>query len=116
METTLTINEIIFAINQMSEHELVILNNEYCDSINGTDSHIFYNDEEFFETFFIDSPMKLAQAICFGDYQYYHEYIKFNGYGNLETFQRMSTDQLCECVPTMAEYISENFNDFYNLF
>ena len=116
MNTELTVSEIIMAINNMDDHELVQLNNEYCYSINAPDSEIFGNDEDFFETFFSGSPMRLAQAICYGDYHYYHMFVRFNGYGNLETFNNMTTDQLCELVPTMAEYISENFNDFYQLF
>ena len=121
MNTEKTVNEIIVSqiietINAMDESELVQLNNEYCQSINAPDSEIFSNDEDFFITFFSDSPMRLAQAICYGDYHYYDNYVIFNGYGNLETFKNMTTDQLCECVPTMAEYIAENFNDFYQLF
>ena len=116
MTTEMTVQKIIDAINAMDENELVYLNNAYCQAINASDSEIFGNDEDFFETFFSSSPMRLAQAICYGDYHYYHEYVRFNGYGNLETFPNMTTDQLCELVPTMAEYIAENINEFYNIF
>ena len=118
MTTEMTVQEIIDAINAMDENELVQLNNEYCRSINATDSEIYSNDDDFMETFFGrgTAPMRLAQAICYGDYQYYHEFVRFNGYGNLETFQNMTTDQLCELVPTMAEYIAENFYEFEYLF
>ena len=50
MTTELTVSEIIMAINNMDDHELVQLNNEYCYSINAPDSEIFGNDEDFFET------------------------------------------------------------------
>ena len=121
MNTEKTVNEIIVSniidsINAMDASELIQLNNEYCMSINAPDSEIYTNDEDFFITFFSDSPMRLAQAICYGDYHYYNEYVRFNGYGNLETFQNMTTDQLCELVPTMAEYIAENFYEFEYLF
>jgi hypothetical protein len=121
MNTEKTVNEIIVSqiietINAMDESELVHLNNEYCQSINAPDSEIFSNDEDFFITFFSDSPIRLAQAICYGDYHYYDNYVIFNGYGNLETFNNMTTDQLCELVPTMAEYIAENFYEFQYLF
>jgi hypothetical protein len=116
MTTEMTTEQIIEAIKEMREAELLELNNLYCQSINAPDSEIFGNDDEFMEMFFSGSPMRLAQAICYGDYHYYHMFVRFNGYGNLETFNNMTTDQLCELVPTMAEYISENFNDFYQLF
>ena len=121
MNTQKTVNEIIVsqiieAINAMDESELVQLNNEYCQSINASDSEIYGNDEDFFEVFFSGSPMRLAQAICYGDYHYYHDYVRFNGYGNLETFQNMTTEQLCELVSTIAEYIAENFYEFQYLF
>jgi hypothetical protein len=108
--------QIIEAINNMTESELVELNNLYCQSINAPDDEIFSNDEDFFETFFSGSGIKLAQAIFYGDYNYSHDYVRFNGYGNLETFPYMTTEQLCELVPTMANYIEENFNDFDQLF
>ena len=114
--TEIIVSNIIETINAMDASELIQLNNEYCMSINAPDSEIYTNDEEFFITFFSDSPMRLAQAICYGDYHYYHEFVRFNGYGNLETFQNMTTDQLCELVPTMAEYIAENFYEFEYLF
>jgi hypothetical protein len=114
--TEIIVSNIIETINAMDENELVQLNNEYCQAINATDSEIFGNDEDFFDMFFPNCPMRLAQAICYGDYHYYHEYVRFNGYGNLETFQNMTTDQLCELVPTMAEYIAENIHEFYNIF
>jgi hypothetical protein len=116
MTTEMTVHEIIDAINAMDENELVYLNNAYCHAINAPDSEIFGNDEDFFDTFFSSSPMRLAQAICYGNYHYYDQYVFFNGYGNLETFQNMTTDQLCELVPTMAEYIAENIHEFYNIF
>jgi hypothetical protein len=114
--TEIIVSSIIETINAMDENELVQLNNEYCQSINATDSEIFGNDEDFFDNFFSNSPMRLAQAVYYGDYHYYHEFVRFNGYGNLETFQNMTTDQLCERVPTMAEYIAENFYEFEYLF
>ena len=121
MNTEKTVNEIIVSniidsINAMDANELIQLNNEYCMSINAPDSEIYTNDEDFFITFFSDSPMRLAQAICYGNYHYYDQYVLFNGYGNLDSFQNMTTDQLCELVPTMAEYIAENFYEFEYLF
>ena len=54
------------------------------------------NDEEFFNTFFFNNPMELARAIYYGDYNYCDEYVKFNGYGNLETTDRYGLVKKCK--------------------
>lgn len=45
----------------------------------------FENDEEFFNTFFHHNPMEAVRAAHYGDYNYMDQYVKFNGYGNLES-------------------------------
>lgn len=46
----------------------------------------FYeNDEDFFETYFQGKPMEAVRATHYGDYRYNDDYVKFNGYGNLES-------------------------------
>ena len=85
---------------------------EYCQAINATDSEIWGNDEDFLCTFFANNLDSLAKAIFYGDYNYSHKYVRFNGYGNLETFNYFDTNDLCELVKTMAEYISENPSEF----
>ena len=54
-------------------------------SYDGSFSEIeyFYNDEEFFNIFFGINTMEAVRAVCFGDYRYADEFVKFNGYGNL---------------------------------
>ena len=110
------ISKIVDAINEMTPSELIDLNNTYCQSANYHDSEIFSNDDEFFEMFFGNDVLRAVQATQFGDYNYSHNYVTFNGYGNLDSFSYMTTDKLCELVPTMAEYIAENENDFSHLF
>jgi hypothetical protein len=118
MTTQMTEQQIFDAIMVMDENELIQLNNLYCQSTNCFDNEIFGNDDDFMETFFGrgTAPMRLAQAIYYGDYHYYHEYVRFNGYGNLETFQNMTVNELCENVNTISEYVLENINEFYPLF
>ena len=57
-------------------------------SYNGSlDNLNFYeNDEDFFNTFFTDNPMEVARATFYGNYKYCDQYVRFNGYGNLESF------------------------------
>lgn len=104
--------QIIEIINNMTSDQLVELNNKYCQELNYDSDEIYFNDEEFFNTFFESNPMEVARAISYGDYNFSHDYVIFNGYGNLETFNRMDTDRLVEAVETMAEEIAERIEDF----
>lgn len=105
------IEEIINVINEMDSNDLVQLNNEYCEAINGTDSFIYSNDDDFLEDYF-NTKSDLARAIFYGDFRYMDNWVTFNGYGNLESFQYMDTDKICESVSVIAEYILENPQEF----
>ena len=70
---------------------------------------VYSNDEEFFEMFFEGNPMEVARAIYYGDYNYNDEYIKFNGYGNLETFSKYDYEELLE---ENIEEITENLIEY----
>ena len=48
----------------------------------------FYNDEEFFNIFFGINTMDAVRAVCFGDYRYNDDFVKFDGYGNLESVNK----------------------------
>jgi hypothetical protein len=109
---TTTTQKVIDIINDMNEAELVQLNNEYCQAQNYSDNEIFFNDEDFFSTFFEKDVIGAVRAVSYGSYNYSHEYVKFNGYGNLESFSYFNTDELCESVETIAEYIADNLQYF----
>ena len=112
MNTTTTIQQITDIINDMNEAELIQLNNEYCEAANYRDNEIYDNDEDFFSTFFENDTIGAVRAVSYGSYNYSHNYVKFNGYGNLESFSYFNTNDLCENVETMAEYIADNLQDF----
>jgi predicted DNA-binding helix-hairpin-helix protein len=97
----------------MTEGELVELNNDYCRSASYNDDEVHANDEDFFATYFDNDVMGAVRAVSYGSYNYTHTYVKFNGYGNLESFSYFRVDDLCENVETMAEYIADNLHDFY---
>lgn len=107
-------NTIIEQINNLSEEELIELNNTYARWI-GSEDEIYCNDEEFFETFFNGNVNEALRAAHFGDYNWSHEYVKFNGYGNLESFDSFSVSDLCECVETIAKYATDNQEEFEHL-
>ena len=66
--------------------ELVNIINSY----DGTMPSIeyFYNDEEFFNIFFGINTVDAVKAVCFGDYKFEDEFVKFDGYNNLESANR----------------------------
>jgi len=107
--------KIVKLIDEMTQDELIQLNNTYCQNI-GSDDEIWDNDEEFFNVFFENKVLEAVRAVCYGEYNYSDNYVKFNGYGNLESFNYFEVKDLCELPQTMAEYIEENFSDFEYLF
>lgn len=110
-------NQIVEAINNMAQSELISLNNTYCQCCN-IESEVYGNDEDFFATFFPNAGdgLKVAQAVHFGSYNYSHDWVRFNGYGNLESIANFGIEELCELPQTIAEYVSENETEFANLF
>lgn len=106
------IEQIIDTIKTFNDEELIQLNNEYCESINAMDDTIYSNDSEFLEMAFGTNVDAVARAIFYGDYNYSHNWVRFDGYGNLQTFNWFGVDDLCEFVRTIAEYIFDTFQDF----
>lgn len=74
----------------MSDSEKVGYWNEMC-SETSQENEIYDFDEDFFETFFSGKPYEAARATAFGDVNWGHDYVTFNGYGNLETTDDPST-------------------------
>lgn len=65
------------------------------------------NDEEFFEIYF-NKKMDVARAICYGNYNYCDDYVKFDAYGNLEScneyeYTRILQDYIDEIIDALIE-------------
>lgn len=112
------ISKIVDLLNDATDYVLVTVNNIYCDENSYSDSTIYSNDEQFLQEFFGNNIDNMVRAICFGKYEYNDNWVKFNGYGNLETFSDIGVNDLVESVETIAEYIfqhQELFNHFLDL-
>lgn len=80
------------------------------------------NDEEFFNSFF-DSPMEAVRATYYGDYNFNDDYVRFNGYGNVESFSEYdkdeeiidSIDDIVDNLVEYYEYITIDDEDLENL-
>lgn len=72
--------------DELDDSTKISIRNEYCREHN-PDEEIFSFDEEFFETFFSETKaIEVARAVYFGNIQSWNDdYIKFNGYANLES-------------------------------
>jgi hypothetical protein len=96
-------------LNNLSSDELVNIHNQICQNCNYPDDEIFCNDEEFFKTFFTD-PNEAVRASFYGDYRYMDQYVKFNGYGNLDSTNY--PESLID-VEAIAENIIEEPENYY---
>ena len=77
--------------------------------INSIDSSLDFleywdNDDLFFNTFFYNNPSEAVRSSYYGDYNYCDDYVRFNGYGNLESFNDYDLEK------EYKEYINEIVN------
>ena len=75
-------------------------------SIDGSLNYLEYwdNNEEFFDTFFHNDTMEAVRSSYYGDYNYCDDYVRFNGYGNLESANEY------DLVKRYEEYIDDIVN------
>lgn len=65
-------------------------------------------DEDFWETYFKDDPQEAARATYFGNIQSWNdEYIRFNGYRNLETTKSIDYDTYQEEI--LEAWLTQTF-------
>ena len=105
------LNFIIKQLEELTNDELLTIHNEYCSENNYSDSMIFDNDEEFFETYF-SSAFDAIRAVSYGDYHYSNKYVRFDGYANLESSNYVSDfadiDDLASWIEEEEKY--DEFN------
>jgi hypothetical protein len=110
------LKQIIKAIHEMDSSDLIDLNNIYCQEKNLEDE-VWTNEDEFFEVFFSDTkPLDLLRSAYYGNYKTSDNYVKFNGYGNLESFDYFEVKDLVDSPEVIAEHIKENPRDYKHLF
>jgi hypothetical protein len=96
-------------LKDLSNADLVMAHNQMCQNTQRGDDEIYNNDEEFFNTFFDGKVLDAVRAVSYGDFNYSHEFVMFNGYANLESFSD-PTDKID--LSEIAEDIMENENDY----
>lgn len=104
-----SIKEITSYLEDLSDDDLVRAHNQMCQNKNRGDDEIYSNDEEFFNTFFNGKVLDAVRAVAYGEYNYTNDYVIFNGYGNLESFNDPSNHV---DISEIAEDIMENPEDY----
>lgn len=69
--------------NFFTAYDLICTINSYDGSLN--DIYYYYNDDDFFAMAFGTNVLDAVRAVCYGDYRYSDDYVRFNSYGNLES-------------------------------
>ena len=91
-----------YLLNDMDELDCIVR------EINGWDSSLdwleaYENDEEFFDMFFANT-MEAVRSVCYGNYNYSDDLVRFDGYGNLESFSRWEyEDKLKDNIDDIIE-------------
>ena len=91
-------------IMSIDEDELMELHNDYCDAHNNPVALIYENNDLFLNERF-SNPSDLARVIT-KDYRYNHDFVKFDGYGNLE-----SSDYVWSLINDYSELVDYVINE-----
>ena len=54
---------------------------------------VMENNEEFFDIYFPNNPAEAVRSALYGDYRYTDDYVRFNGYRNLESLTEWELQQ-----------------------
>jgi hypothetical protein len=73
-------------LTDLDNSELISVHNQYCNECQYSDDEIYDNDEDFFNTYFEGKVLDAVRAVSYGQYNYSNKYVKFNGLGNLDSF------------------------------
>lgn len=92
-------------LENMDTAEIIAIHNEYCDTTNNMDEYI-YEMSEFDEIMCNMSPWEIARA-CFYGHEFCpaHDYFRFNGYANLESFDFAPDGNSGIYISDIARYI-----------
>lgn len=80
-----------------------------------SDERVYDNtDPDFFEEYF-ENTDNAVRAVCYGDYEYMAPFVRFNGYGNLETTWNIKdflyTDELADYAIDI-DYLKNEYQEY----
>lgn len=103
-------DEILYQVENLSDADLMTLNNEYCEAHNYADDTIYYNDADFFQVFYGDDVMQALEDAEGTDFSIREEYVKHTIWG------LKSSDYVSDLVDVdneeLADYLIEHQDTF----
>ena len=105
------LDAIIEYLNELSLDDLRDIHNEYCSHYD-MDDYIYCNDEHFFSEMFQDDVDGAVRAALYGEYNYTDDYVKCDGYANLQSFDD-PTEYID--ISEIANDILENEGNYYDI-
>ncbi len=97
-----------FLKNECDDSQLLSFHNIMCSNDRSNDE-IYDNDEDFFKMMFDGKIYEAVRAVYYGNYKYMDEFVQFNAYGNLDSFN--SVEDVIDLVE-LADDILENEDDY----
>ena len=99
--------------NFFMAYELVCAINCYDGSLD--EISYYYNDDDFFAMTFGTNVLDAVRAVCYGDYNYSDDYVRFNAYGNLESanmyelisLYKMYKEEIADKITELADVYFE---------
>lgn len=98
--------QVLSELKRMNDYEVVDVCNEYCNEANYPDDHIYSIDEFDDFTQNISSPSELVRMVQFGNFDIRNKYFWTNGYGNLESSNRVADFPVA--LEDVADYVADN--------
>jgi len=91
---------------EMDFDDLVEVWNEFCIENDWRDDEVFENSDYGLDLCFSGEPLKLANAIYYGNYDARDGYYKFDGYGNIETISQYDHDTFIQDIIDKDELLT----------
>lgn len=76
-------------LDSLKDSKLLGFHNIYCQKNNSSET-IHSNDKNYFEEFYADNVYEAVRAAVNGDFKMNHDYIRIDGYANLQTTNNLS--------------------------
>lgn len=103
----MTEEKIMNAIGVMETERVIELWNECIEYTGYTDDEVYENGEFFFNEIF-RNPYDAAMAVAYGDWRVNDDYVCFNGYGNLESFNYWQDNNSPVDEDALVDWLMEN--------
>lgn len=87
----------------MIDDEIIELYNNFLEE--NKDNKYYLNDEDFFNSFFYNNPMKAVKAVKYGNYKVYEEYVKIGDDGNVYSISQSNLADEIKYSRTSKDFI-----------